>query len=1582
MTKRDVHDGRVAARGLKAKEHFGKKGDGGDTLVEVLLALVVLSLASVALIIAFGTSISASADHRDIANYNTVLASAEADVRTQIQINPTAIFGTCTPWTTNANYPTSAQLDTNLPSTDTASIVSVQYWNGTAWSSSCTGLSDPSQLITIQIADRSSKQPPQDIQIVVNDPGKAASPQGAASVAAQLIFVTEPSGATYNTPFATQPVVEVESSTGQLVNSNLSYITMSIRSGPSGGILSSCSGTESSGYVYFSGCTLNETGTYQLEATLNAPVAAQDIYGYSDAFAVTATQLDTPFISNVVPSTTTAGALNVTFAPSSTGSTIDPAGQLFTVKACTDSAMSIGCIEQAGFSSGTDLDSLYPGTAYYVQVTATSSTNYLPATSPPTGPTTATIQLLPPGTPTLGYGSTAGSINVIFAPSPNAATPQTYTVSVCTSATSGCVVNSNFTSGSDFAGLAFTAGHAGGTYYVEVVANASPGYLISGDSAQVTQADTSQVAAPGRPTVSSSTTTPGVINATFTASTGVAPGGYTAEACTSGVCTNPITANPAGTQFTGLTAGASYAVVVTALPPNSAYVSNTSTLSNPVVATLQLNVPGTPTLGFGTAPGSLSVTVSSSNAPTGQLYTVVYCTNAGMTTGCVTNANFTSGSNLSGLAYVAGSPGATYYVEVSANASTGYLASGLSTQASHADTSILAVTGAPSATSSTTTAGALTVTFVASSGQAPSSYTVTACTNTLMTTGCLSTTGVASGGQATGLVPGTKYFLSVTAISTNAAFASSSPSATSSTSVMATVQLTIPTNVSVVPSTNTAGALGVTFTAPSNAPGGQNYSVTICSNGAMTANCVTQSNYVSGAQITGFGAGTNYFATITALASAGYLSSTSAVSSAGAATVQLTAPTVVTAASSTTTAGALNVTFIASSNGAAGQTYAVTTCTNAGMSSGCSTKTGVASGGGAITGLTPGTNYYVTVSASASTGYLASLASTPVVGPNLATVQLTPPTGVTVTPSTGSPGSLTVAFTPPSNATGAQSYTAKACTDSVMTLGCVTVTNFSSGGSISTLAPGTKYFVTVAAPASTGYLASISAVTVTSVQATVQLTAPGTPTLGYGSVAGSLSVAFTGSANAAGSQIYTVEACTNAGMSTGCVTNANFTSGSNLTLLADTPGTAGATYYVQVSANASAGYLASGPSTQASHADTSQLAVPGTPSATSSTTTAGALNVTFAASAGQVPNSYTVLACTNAGMTTNCIGPTAIASGGGQLGGLVGGSSYFLSVNAVSTNAAFVSNTSTTSGSSYLATAQLNVITFTTVTPSTTSTGVIAVVFAGPSNAPVGQTYTVLACTNSNMTSPCVGPTAIASGGGNVSGLTPGAQYYIQITATASSGYLAELSSISGPTVATTQLTTPAVSSVTSSTTAAGALVVSVTAPTNAPVGQTYAVTACNNAGMSTGCVTQTGILSAGQITTLVQGTKYYVYAIASASPGYLVSTKSATTTTSVMATVQLTTPTISTVTASGNTALVVNFAVATNGPGNQTYSAEACTTIAMTGASCVTNANIATGGQITGLANHGNYYVAVTVATVTPGYLPATFETTTTTRS
>ena len=135
-----------------------------------------------------------------------------------------------------------------------------------------------------------------------------------------------------------------------------------------------------------------------------------------------------------------------------------------------------------------------------------------------------------------------------------------------------------------------------------------------------------------------------------------------------------------------------------------------------------------------------------------------------------------------------------------------------------ADTSLLNAPGTPTVAPSTTTAGAVTATFTNSSGPTVASYSATACTNAAMTAGCVSQAGYTSGAQLTGLVQGTKYYVTITAVSSSAAYAAST-SAVSNPSVLATVQLATPTITSVSPSTTNAGQLTISYTGLVERPG-------------------------------------------------------------------------------------------------------------------------------------------------------------------------------------------------------------------------------------------------------------------------------------------------------------------------------------------------------------------------------------------------------------------------------------------------------------------------------------------------------------------------------------------------------------------------------------------------------------------------------------------------------------------------------------------------------------------------------------------------------------------------------------------
>ena len=113
----------LAERIAHSSEHDGpRRSEDGDTLIEVLLAIVILGLASVAIITAFATSISSSAEHRSLATFDTVLRSASQEAIAQLQEQTKSEFETC-PGTYSVNF--------SLPTGYSAVISSVQYWNGT-----------------------------------------------------------------------------------------------------------------------------------------------------------------------------------------------------------------------------------------------------------------------------------------------------------------------------------------------------------------------------------------------------------------------------------------------------------------------------------------------------------------------------------------------------------------------------------------------------------------------------------------------------------------------------------------------------------------------------------------------------------------------------------------------------------------------------------------------------------------------------------------------------------------------------------------------------------------------------------------------------------------------------------------------------------------------------------------------------------------------------------------------------------------------------------------------------------------------------------------------------------------------------------------------------------------------------------------------------------------------------------------------------------------------------------------------------------------------------------------------------------
>jgi len=234
-----------------------QRSEAGDTLLEVLIALVVLGVASVALLVSFATSISASSTYRDVATLDSVLRTASEEVITQIQQQPAAMFASCGG---------AANVTFSLPTGYTAAITAVEYWTGSSFGTAC--VPNAQQWITLSVTQTQNHRNATN-NFIVDDP--LARPIVTPGNATQLVFIQQPGNASINTALTPEPVVAIEDAAGNIVTTDLSPVTLAITAGTgaNGAKLSaSCSATEFYGVVTFSSCTVDTAGRgYTMTAT-------------------------------------------------------------------------------------------------------------------------------------------------------------------------------------------------------------------------------------------------------------------------------------------------------------------------------------------------------------------------------------------------------------------------------------------------------------------------------------------------------------------------------------------------------------------------------------------------------------------------------------------------------------------------------------------------------------------------------------------------------------------------------------------------------------------------------------------------------------------------------------------------------------------------------------------------------------------------------------------------------------------------------------------------------------------------------------------------------------------------------------------------------------------------------------------------------------------------------------------------------------------------------------------------------------------------------------------------------------------
>ena len=235
----------------------------GDTLIEVLLAIVILGIVGVALLTAFATAITASSEHRHLAALDSSVRGVSDQAIAQVQEAGNNAFG---PSNCTNNQGTSYKPTWNLTGSFTVTSYTVTYWNGSSFVpaaalTNCTGY-EP-QLWTITIGSGSYSTT---VSTVIYDP--QAPPVSGGSTPYQLVFLQPVSTGTgtVNAAVSPQPIVAVEDQAGNIVYSDASSVTLTA-SGGSGSLSNNCPGVENEGIVSFSGCSFSATGTYSLTAS-------------------------------------------------------------------------------------------------------------------------------------------------------------------------------------------------------------------------------------------------------------------------------------------------------------------------------------------------------------------------------------------------------------------------------------------------------------------------------------------------------------------------------------------------------------------------------------------------------------------------------------------------------------------------------------------------------------------------------------------------------------------------------------------------------------------------------------------------------------------------------------------------------------------------------------------------------------------------------------------------------------------------------------------------------------------------------------------------------------------------------------------------------------------------------------------------------------------------------------------------------------------------------------------------------------------------------------------------------------------
>ena len=270
--------------------------------MELLIAMAVIGLTAVALLSGFGTSLSASAQHRSLANIDTVLKSFVETATYQLSLQPqppttTPQFTACATASTYSSLTLSQNGYTaNIP--QLPNPPAVEYWSGSSWVTTCTAGAIPPQpqLITAQVTGHGATE---SLQFAVSDPAYPSAASQPAPAFTSANAVNEVFGVQFN--FA---VTATGTPTLALSASGLPAGVTFVDNGGGNGILA---GTNSvaAGTYHITFTATNGVGTATQNFTLVVGLAPAITSASSDTvppgsgftFAVTATGTPTLALS-------------------------------------------------------------------------------------------------------------------------------------------------------------------------------------------------------------------------------------------------------------------------------------------------------------------------------------------------------------------------------------------------------------------------------------------------------------------------------------------------------------------------------------------------------------------------------------------------------------------------------------------------------------------------------------------------------------------------------------------------------------------------------------------------------------------------------------------------------------------------------------------------------------------------------------------------------------------------------------------------------------------------------------------------------------------------------------------------------------------------------------------------------------------------------------------------------------------------------------------------------------------------------------------------------------------------------------